>query len=44
MKKRIVYAIPMLESSGSLSIKSSIVAIVNWDADVNQMSSNLLKS
>lgn len=36
--------LPMLRSSGSLSIKSSIVAIVKWDADVNQMSSNLLKS
>jgi hypothetical protein len=36
--------IPMLWSSGSLSISSSIVAIVKLDADVNQMSSNLLKS
>jgi hypothetical protein len=39
-----IFNLPMLESSGSLSISSSIVAIVKLDADVNQMSSNLLKS
>lgn len=43
-KSDFVQHIPMLRSSRSLSIRSSIVAIVKRDADVNQMSSNLLKS